>query len=332
VEVHDRSPVLPGRRDYDEDAMTGRGLAMVELLSADWGVTADGSGKTVWFLLATQGDAGHPLDDDQTGHDIVAAAFVVRLQQVPAALLRASVQHGDNLLRELALTSMADTAQTDTPGWKASNIDLGPVLNAVAAASEADEVTVELPQGSGAAALERLSLLEEAEHLACSGALLTTPGLPEVSRCREWLLREIASQEEGDDPVPWQLPGPLEPVREAAEVPEHERRAVDAVQVATILADDANRIVHVNGAAADLLGWDADELCGLRLLEIIPPAQREAHLAGFNRYLLTREPRLLGRPVQLPALRADGTTIEVTVTIDALAVGDDRVIFRARFR
>jgi hypothetical protein len=36
--------------------------------------------------------------------------------------------------------------------------------------------------------------------------------------------------------------------------------------------------------------------------------------------------------VQVPVLRSDGTTIERTVTIDALAAGDDRVIFRARFR
>ncbi len=333
VEVHDRSPVLPGRRDYDDDAMTGRGLAMVELLAAGWGVTADESGKTVWFLLGTQSDAGQPLDvTDRAGLGVRPATFVVRLQQAPAELLRVSVQHGDNLLRELALTSMEDTARTDASGWQASKIDLGPVLDAVAAASDVAEVTVELSQGAGPAALERVSLLEEAEQLARSGALLTGPGLPEVSRCREWLLHEIAAQEHGNDPTPWQLPAPLEPLREAADVPAHVRRATDAVQVATILADDANRIVHVNSTAADLLGWDADELCGLRLLAIIPPAQQEAHLAGFNRYLLTREPRLLDRPVQVPVLRSDGTTIERTVTIDALAAGDDRVIFRARFR
>jgi PAS domain S-box-containing protein len=332
VEVHDRSPVLPGRRDYDDDAMTGRGLAMVELLAADWGVAADESGKTVWFLLGTQSGAVQPLDNpDHAGQGMGPATFVVRLQQAPTELLRASVQHGDNLLRELALTSMEGTAQTVAPGWQASNVDLGPVLDAVAAASEVAEVTVDLPQGAGSAALERLSLLEAAERLACNGALLTGPGLPEVSRCREWLLHEIAAQEQGNDPTPWQLPAPLEPLREAADVPAHVRRAADAVRVATILADDANRIVHVNSSAADLLGWDADLLCGLRLLAIIPPAQREAHLAGFNRYLLTREPRLLDRPMQVPVLRADGTTIELIITIDALAVGDHRVIFRARF-
>src|SRR3954470_13650724 len=38
VEVVDANPQLPSRRDYDQQASTGRGLEMVELLADDFGV------------------------------------------------------------------------------------------------------------------------------------------------------------------------------------------------------------------------------------------------------------------------------------------------------
>ena len=51
VEVHDGSPAAPTVRDYGDEAMTGRGLALVADLAARWGVDRDGSGKSVWFEL-----------------------------------------------------------------------------------------------------------------------------------------------------------------------------------------------------------------------------------------------------------------------------------------
>jgi hypothetical protein len=55
VEVHDRSTALPVTRRYDDDAMTGRGLALVEELAARWGVDRKGDGKSVWFELDVGG-------------------------------------------------------------------------------------------------------------------------------------------------------------------------------------------------------------------------------------------------------------------------------------
>ena len=52
VEVSDRSPRLPVRKRYSEDATTGRGLDLVDTLSAAWGVEPTSGGKVVWFELA----------------------------------------------------------------------------------------------------------------------------------------------------------------------------------------------------------------------------------------------------------------------------------------
>ena len=53
VEVGDVSPVVPIRRSIETDALSGRGIAIVESLSSQWGVTGlSDQGKTVWFEVA----------------------------------------------------------------------------------------------------------------------------------------------------------------------------------------------------------------------------------------------------------------------------------------
>lgn len=49
VEVADENSRHPQRAGQDNDALDGRGLAIVELLAARWGVVDDAYGKTVWF-------------------------------------------------------------------------------------------------------------------------------------------------------------------------------------------------------------------------------------------------------------------------------------------
>ncbi|HEX8004233.1 MAG TPA: ATP-binding protein [Mycobacteriales bacterium] len=54
VEVSDGSPAAPVVRHYEDEAMTGRGLALVEQLAGDWGVDDRPAGKTVWFEMHEQ--------------------------------------------------------------------------------------------------------------------------------------------------------------------------------------------------------------------------------------------------------------------------------------
>lgn len=67
VEVSDGNPGTPARKHYSSLATTGRGLMLVERLSADWGVTpGPGGGKQVWFELddtVSAADAGMSLFD-----------------------------------------------------------------------------------------------------------------------------------------------------------------------------------------------------------------------------------------------------------------------------
>jgi anti-sigma regulatory factor (Ser/Thr protein kinase) len=54
--VHDGSTEPPTLRHYGSDAVTGRGLALVEQLSSSWGVDAMATGKVVWCEVPTELD------------------------------------------------------------------------------------------------------------------------------------------------------------------------------------------------------------------------------------------------------------------------------------
>jgi serine/threonine-protein kinase RsbW len=52
VEVHDGgAPQSPGRRVHHLDALTGRGLELVDVLAARWGWCGGSAGRVLWFEL-----------------------------------------------------------------------------------------------------------------------------------------------------------------------------------------------------------------------------------------------------------------------------------------
>ena len=55
VAVSDSSPQLPVRRDRPAGGEQGRGLQIIEALSAHWGWRRGGSGKVVFAVLAREG-------------------------------------------------------------------------------------------------------------------------------------------------------------------------------------------------------------------------------------------------------------------------------------
>ncbi len=52
VSVHDQSPAPPVPRPSGRDDTSGRGLALVDLLSSTWGVAPNSHGKEVWFEVS----------------------------------------------------------------------------------------------------------------------------------------------------------------------------------------------------------------------------------------------------------------------------------------
>lgn len=65
LEVTDGSPRTPMLRDYGSAATTGRGMRLVDDLSAAWGVDPQPGGKTVWVSIRTPVEDRHDDVDDE---------------------------------------------------------------------------------------------------------------------------------------------------------------------------------------------------------------------------------------------------------------------------
>ncbi|MBV9848635.1 MAG: PAS domain S-box protein [Armatimonadetes bacterium] len=99
-----------------------------------------------------------------------------------------------------------------------------------------------------------------------------------------------------------------------------------------ITIDHHSRILEWNPAAERTFGYARVEALGASLPDlIIPPAFRERHQQGVAHYLQTGEGPLLGRRVEVNAVRADGVEIAVELAITPIAEGS-RPLFTAYLR
>jgi PAS domain S-box-containing protein len=83
-----------------------------------------------------------------------------------------------------------------------------------------------------------------------------------------------------------------------------------------VIMDDGGVIREWNPAAETTFGYRREEAIGQLLSDtIIPPAYREAHAKGLARYLSTGEANVLGRRIEITAIRRDGAEFPVELTI-----------------
>lgn len=91
---------------------------------------------------------------------------------------------------------------------------------------------------------------------------------------------------------------------------------------AVVVMDALGRIVEWNPSAEKIFGYTRDEAVGQDLGELIVPDElRSRHHRGLERFLETGHGPLLGRRVEINALRQDGTTFPVELTITAVSGG-----------
>lgn len=100
-----------------------------------------------------------------------------------------------------------------------------------------------------------------------------------------------------------------------------------------IITMDAGGIVReFNPAAERVFGYSRAEAVGQELAGlIVPPLLRERHRQGLAHYLRTGEGPVLGRRVEIAAIRADGTEILVELAITPLQIAGEP-IFTAYLR
>ncbi len=353
VEVGDGSPHLPSRRRYAATAGTGRGLLMLESMVDDWGVTRRPAGKVVWFRISGPDlDLEDPVElrGDHAGRsDGRRDNVAVELRNMPLLLHAAWQEHAEALLREYLLASLDDEGADDPIQMHADATDAIAVLEEhiprtdvamVADALMADAlephvsaplIRVPVPRASVShfATLDRA--IEAALDLSREGLVLTPPTQPEVQAFRKWICRQVLSQASGARPEPWRVPADSVG---AMDLPEGWDPAVVTEAAHGLIAADAtSRILAVSAEAAAILGYDDPvELVGKRIVSIVPERYRQAHVAGFTMYLLVGRKPLLDRRVQVPALRRDGSEVEVELTVRSPAIGTGQSVLLADIR
>jgi diguanylate cyclase (GGDEF)-like protein/PAS domain S-box-containing protein len=86
-----------------------------------------------------------------------------------------------------------------------------------------------------------------------------------------------------------------------------------------VTIDHEGKIVEFNPAAETTFGLTREHALGKSMVDlIVPPRLREAHRRGFAQYLATGKGPILGKRLELEAIRADGTEFPVELAITAL--------------
>jgi PAS domain S-box-containing protein len=95
---------------------------------------------------------------------------------------------------------------------------------------------------------------------------------------------------------------------------------------AVIVMNEAGRIVEFNPIAERIFGYPKERAIGARVAElIVPPALRARHEAGYRRYIENGDGVIIGKRIELEALRADGEVIPVEMTVTEVRLPTGRV-------
>lgn len=98
-----------------------------------------------------------------------------------------------------------------------------------------------------------------------------------------------------------------------------------------IVIDEQDCILEWNKQAVQTFGWTKQEVMGRPLAEIIvPESLREAHINAIKNFHI-RKHTVLGKRVEMPALRRDGTEIIVAISI-ASTLRRGKTVFFASLR
>jgi PAS domain S-box-containing protein len=93
------------------------------------------------------------------------------------------------------------------------------------------------------------------------------------------------------------------------------KSALDCV----ITIDHEGNIIDFNPAAEHTFGYASEDVVGKLMADlIVPPALRPQHKHGFASYLATGCTSVLGKRLEVTAMRADGSEIPVELTITAI--------------
>jgi two-component system sensor histidine kinase/response regulator len=112
-------------------------------------------------------------------------------------------------------------------------------------------------------------------------------------------------------------------VEETRKSEQRVKAIIDTALDAFVGVDAQGRITDWNPRAEEIFGWTRAEALGRTVTEtIIPPRFREAHDNGMQRFSLSASSAVVGKRLQLSAIRRDGDEFPVEMTIGLINAGN----------
>ena len=111
----------------------------------------------------------------------------------------------------------------------------------------------------------------------------------------------------------------------ASQQSEDRQRALTEPASEAILTIDAASIIKAaNPATAELFGYPVDQIVGMSITRLMPPAFRGRHKESFGRYLQTGRRTIPWQGVELRAMHSNGQEFPIEVSIGEYGTGPDR--------
>jgi len=113
-------------------------------------------------------------------------------------------------------------------------------------------------------------------------------------------------------------------VRQLADSEERLRSLVDAAVDGIVVIDARGSIEAFNRGAERLFGYTADDVRGRNISLLMPEPYRSEHDGYMRHYLETGEQRIIGIGREVTAMRKDGTTFPVHLSVGEMTLGGER--------
>jgi diguanylate cyclase (GGDEF)-like protein/PAS domain S-box-containing protein len=158
--------------------------------------------------------------------------------------------------------------------------------------------------------LIEVQILQSALNALLSKLLTNEHGLRELNATLETRVTERTTE----------LNAAVEETRKG----EHRVKAIiDSALDAFVGVDAQGRITDWNPRAQEIFGWTRDEVMGKTVTETIIPARfQAAHEAGMKRFSVAGSSGVVGKRIQLFAMRRNGEEFPVEMTIGLINAGD----------
>src|SRR6266550_8108373 len=175
--------------------------------------------------------------------------------------------------------------------------------------TQTERLLLNVAANQAAIGLQEARLLSEQKRVANELDQRVAQRTRELAAANEELKKEIAERRLAEDKL-------RQEERELKRSEARKAAILDSALDCIVTIDHEGRITEFNPAAERTFGYRRDGVMGKHLADVmIPRSLREEHRRGLARYLATGEARVLGRRIEMTAVRAGGSEFPVELAI-----------------